>query len=165
MHLKGQAPAQAQETSLGTGRAHIAAVVALPDQAHGARQGEVELIGTRQHFGAQERVDRAANGHAAGASGAGHDAAVADEHVGAAHGNLAAAADFVGSARGRLAVERYRGGALGDGLHALVVLAAITNNNCSSPEVKYIPASWGEANQSDFVLYVNALYQHIQTIF
>jgi hypothetical protein len=39
---------------------------------------------------------------------------------------------------------------------ALVVLAAITNNNCSSPEVKYIPASWGEVNQSDFVLYVNS---------
>lgn len=39
---------------------------------------------------------------------------------------------------------------------ALVVLAAITKNNCSSPEAKYIPASWGDVKQSDFVLYVNS---------
>lgn len=39
---------------------------------------------------------------------------------------------------------------------ALVVLAAITKQNCSSPDMRYIPASWGEAHGSDSILYVNS---------
>lgn len=39
---------------------------------------------------------------------------------------------------------------------ALVVLAAITKQNCSSQDMKYIPASWGESHDADFVLYVNS---------
>lgn len=39
---------------------------------------------------------------------------------------------------------------------ALAVLAGITKQNCSAPDIKYIPASWGEAQHSDYVLYVNS---------
>jgi len=39
---------------------------------------------------------------------------------------------------------------------ALVVLAAVTKQNCSSQDMKYIPASWGEVHHSDYILYVNS---------
>jgi hypothetical protein len=39
---------------------------------------------------------------------------------------------------------------------ALVVLAAIAKQNCAAPDLKYIPASWGETGQADAVLYVNS---------
>lgn len=39
---------------------------------------------------------------------------------------------------------------------ALVVLAAIAKQSCSSQDMQYIPASWGEVQNSDFILYVNS---------
>jgi len=39
---------------------------------------------------------------------------------------------------------------------ALVVLAAIATQNCSSQDIKYPPASWGEARPADYTLYVNS---------
>jgi hypothetical protein len=39
---------------------------------------------------------------------------------------------------------------------ALVVLAGITAKDCLSAEMRYIPASWGMANTSTSVLYVNS---------
>jgi len=39
---------------------------------------------------------------------------------------------------------------------ALVVLAAITKQTCSSQDLKYIPVSWGEVHDADFILYVNS---------
>lgn len=39
---------------------------------------------------------------------------------------------------------------------ALVVLAAIAKQNCTAPDMKYIPASWGETHQADYILYVNS---------
>lgn len=39
---------------------------------------------------------------------------------------------------------------------ALVVLAAIGEQGCSSQELRYVPASWGPANNNNYVLYVNS---------
>lgn len=39
---------------------------------------------------------------------------------------------------------------------ALVVLAGITNKDCTVNEMKYVPTSWGEMNNSDYLLYVNS---------
>ncbi|WP_028317128.1 hypothetical protein [Desulfobulbus elongatus] len=39
---------------------------------------------------------------------------------------------------------------------ALAVLAAIATQDCTAPDLKYIPASWGEAHQADSILYVNS---------
>ena len=39
---------------------------------------------------------------------------------------------------------------------ALAVLAGIAKQNCSSPDLKYIPASWGEVRDADYILYVNS---------
>ncbi|MCL2457735.1 MAG: hypothetical protein FWF31_02595 [Desulfobulbus sp.] len=39
---------------------------------------------------------------------------------------------------------------------ALVVLAGIAKQNCAAPDLKYIPASWGESNMADYILYVNS---------
>lgn len=39
---------------------------------------------------------------------------------------------------------------------ALVVLAAIGKENCASQNAKYIPASWGQVQDSDYILYVNS---------
>lgn len=39
---------------------------------------------------------------------------------------------------------------------ALVVLAAIGEQDCTSPELRYVPASWGPANNRNYVLYVNS---------
>jgi hypothetical protein len=39
---------------------------------------------------------------------------------------------------------------------ALVVLAGIAKKNCTSGDVKYVPTSWGEPVQSDYILYVNS---------
>ena len=39
---------------------------------------------------------------------------------------------------------------------ALVVLAAIAKKDCTSSNAKYVPASWGEVTNSDYVLYVNS---------
>jgi len=38
----------------------------------------------------------------------------------------------------------------------LVVLAGITKQSCSSQDMKYIPASWGEVSDGDYILYVNS---------
>lgn len=39
---------------------------------------------------------------------------------------------------------------------ALVVLAGIAKQNCAAPDLKYIPASWGETPPADYILYVNS---------
>jgi len=39
---------------------------------------------------------------------------------------------------------------------ALVALAAIAKQGCAAPDLQYIPASWGEAAQTDVILYVNS---------
>ncbi|WP_310600780.1 hypothetical protein [Desulfobulbus sp.] len=39
---------------------------------------------------------------------------------------------------------------------ALVVLAGIAKQSCAAPDLKYIPASWGEARAADYILYVNS---------
>ena len=39
---------------------------------------------------------------------------------------------------------------------ALVVLAAIAKKDCTSNEAKYVPTSWGEVTNSDYILYVNS---------
>lgn len=39
---------------------------------------------------------------------------------------------------------------------ALVVLAGVTSRDCTSQEIRYTPASWGQATDSDYVLYVNS---------
>jgi hypothetical protein len=38
----------------------------------------------------------------------------------------------------------------------LVVLAAITNKDCLSGEMHYVPSSWGETDKSEYILYVNS---------
>jgi hypothetical protein len=39
---------------------------------------------------------------------------------------------------------------------ALVVLASITRKDCTTNETKYVPASWGNINKSEYILYVNS---------
>lgn len=39
---------------------------------------------------------------------------------------------------------------------ALVVLAAVTQKDCLSSEIKYVPSSWGANAANDYVLYVNS---------
>ncbi|MCL2790643.1 MAG: hypothetical protein FWD79_08355 [Desulfobulbus sp.] len=39
---------------------------------------------------------------------------------------------------------------------SLVVLAAIAKQGCVASDLKYVPASWGETYQADYVLYVNS---------
>ncbi|MGE4402457.1 MAG: hypothetical protein AB7F61_12325 [Desulfobulbus sp.] len=39
---------------------------------------------------------------------------------------------------------------------ALVVLAAIGEQDCTSGDLRYVPASWGPANNNNYVLYVNS---------
>ncbi len=52
--------------------------------------------------------------------------------------------------------SKYKDEISGYSTDALVVLAAITKKDCTSSEMKYVPTSWGEANKSDYVLYVNS---------
>ena len=39
---------------------------------------------------------------------------------------------------------------------SLVVLAAIGQDDCTSRDLRYVPASWGPANNNNYVLYVNS---------
>ncbi|MNT75342.1 hypothetical protein D3C72_2142290 [compost metagenome] len=76
----GELPAVAQQAAVcAVFCVDVAAVLALPDQGHGAWQGEVQVFCTEQHFGAKGGVDGAADGFTAGAGGARYAALGADQ--------------------------------------------------------------------------------------
>ena len=78
--LVWQVPTPSQKTALwALFRIDVAAVLALPDQGHGAGQCEVQVFGAEQDLGAQGGVDGAANGFATGAGGARYAALGADQ--------------------------------------------------------------------------------------
>lgn len=52
--------------------------------------------------------------------------------------------------------SKYQEQISGYSTDALVVLAAITKKDCASGEGRYVPASWGEKHELDYILYVNS---------
>ena len=52
--------------------------------------------------------------------------------------------------------SKYQEQISGYSTDALVVLAAITKKDCASGERQYVPASWGEKHELDYILYVNS---------